>query len=158
MEASTKMDIASSKDVGKRILLPSSFTGGPRYMYQQYQDSMAVVRVFGRPDYFVTFTCNPKWPEIVQELEKNQDSNDRPDLVVRVFNIKNKELIDDFTKRQIFGKVKAYVYVIEFQKRGLPHSHILLIMDNNDKPKNPDYYHKFLSLLVQNQDLIYQFP
>jgi hypothetical protein len=30
--------------------------------------------------------------------------------------------------KDILGKVKAYVYVIEFQKRGLPHAHWLLIM------------------------------
>ena len=34
---------------------------------------------------------------------------------------KFQELIDDLDKKQIFGKVAAYVYTIEFQKRGLPH-------------------------------------
>ena len=28
--------------VGKRIVLPSSFTGSPRYMVQNYQDAMAI--------------------------------------------------------------------------------------------------------------------
>jgi hypothetical protein len=44
--------------------LPSSFTGGPRQMHKLYQDGMAIVRVFGKPDLFITITCNPKWPEI----------------------------------------------------------------------------------------------
>ena len=46
--------------VGKKIILPSSFTGGPRYQLQLYQDAMSIVRRFGKPDFFVTFTCNPR--------------------------------------------------------------------------------------------------
>ncbi|CAH9128351.1 unnamed protein product [Cuscuta epithymum] len=30
--------------VGKHIVLPSSFTGGARYMFQNYQDDMAICR------------------------------------------------------------------------------------------------------------------
>ncbi|CAH9106984.1 unnamed protein product, partial [Cuscuta europaea] len=40
---------------GKRIILPSSFTGGARYMIQNYQDAMAIVTQFGNPDLFITF-------------------------------------------------------------------------------------------------------
>jgi hypothetical protein len=35
--------------VGKRIILPSSFTGSPRYMYKHYQDALAICRVHGNP-------------------------------------------------------------------------------------------------------------
>jgi hypothetical protein len=52
------------KSVGKRIVLPSSFIGGPRHMNQLYQDAMGLIRKFGKPDLFITFTCNPFWPEI----------------------------------------------------------------------------------------------
>ncbi|WJX85126.1 DNA helicase [Trifolium repens] len=35
-------------------------------------------------------------------------------------------IVDDIKKEgEIFGKVKAVIYTIEFQKRGLPHAHIL---------------------------------
>lgn len=43
-----------------RIILPSSFTGGPRYMIQHYQDAIAICRQLGPSDLFITFTCNPK--------------------------------------------------------------------------------------------------
>jgi hypothetical protein len=33
-------------------------------LQQLYQDGMAIVRKLGKADLFVTFTCNPKWPEI----------------------------------------------------------------------------------------------
>lgn len=38
-------------------------------------------------------------------------------------------------KRHIFGRIIGYVWVIEFQKRGLPHCHMLLVLDTVDKPK-----------------------
>jgi hypothetical protein len=44
--------------VGKLVVLPSSFIGSPRNMVQNYQDAMAKVRKFGKPDLFITFTCN----------------------------------------------------------------------------------------------------
>ncbi|XP_076882481.1 uncharacterized protein LOC143530958 [Bidens hawaiensis] len=37
------------REVGKRVFLPSSFTGGPRYMYKHYQDALAICRIHGIP-------------------------------------------------------------------------------------------------------------
>ncbi|KAL6730507.1 hypothetical protein Aduo_001478 [Ancylostoma duodenale] len=56
---------------------------------------------------------------------KGKTASDRLDLLARVFNGKLKELHDDLFKKGVFGEVDAYVYVIEFQKRGLPHCHML---------------------------------
>jgi hypothetical protein len=57
--------------IGKRIVLPSTFTGSPRYMIENYQDAMAICRWAGYPDLFITFTCNAKWPEIESFLSMN---------------------------------------------------------------------------------------
>ena len=51
-------------------------------MYQLYQNAMAIVSHFGKPDLFVTFTCNPKWLEVTRELLPNQNAADRPDLTI----------------------------------------------------------------------------
>ena len=67
---------------GVRVVLPSSFTGSPRQMNQLFQDSMAIVRTFGKPDLFITFTCNPNWREILEQLDPGQTPSDRPDLCV----------------------------------------------------------------------------
>ena len=69
---------------GQRIILPSSYRGTPRAMYQSYQDAMAIVAKYGKPDYFLTFTCNPYWKEITDNLYPGQGAADRPDLVARV--------------------------------------------------------------------------
>ncbi len=70
---------------GKIVVLPSSFAGSPRAMQQNYQDAMAIVTQYGRPDLFLTFTCNPKTPEILENKLPNQQSADRPDITARVF-------------------------------------------------------------------------
>lgn len=36
--------------VGKMVVLPSTFIGSPRNMFQNYQDAMAIVNKFGKPD------------------------------------------------------------------------------------------------------------
>ena len=38
--------------VGRRIILPASFIGGPRDMQKRYMDAMALVQRFGKPDIF----------------------------------------------------------------------------------------------------------
>ncbi|CAH9061763.1 unnamed protein product [Cuscuta europaea] len=54
----------------KRIILPSTFVGGERFMIQNYQDAMAICRWMGYPDLFITFTCNSKCPEIQGYLDE----------------------------------------------------------------------------------------
>lgn len=111
-------------------------------MSSRYQDAMAIVREKGKPDLFVTFTCNPKWLEIVEELLPGQQAEDRPDIAARVFKMKLDELIKDIDQRKIFGKVAAQIHVVEFQKRGLPHVHILLILE--EKIVNVDQVEGFV--------------
>ncbi|KAL5723595.1 DNA helicase [Ranunculus cassubicifolius] len=101
---------------------------------------MAVVQKFGKPDLFVTMTCNPNWKEIQDELYPGQTAQDRPDITTRIFHSKCEELKKDLFVKGVLGKVVAHVHVIEFQKRGLPHAHLLLILDHADKLHSPDDY------------------
>src|SRR6266540_5404813 len=70
----------SLTNVGQRIILLSSFTGGPRQMHKLYQDAMAIVRAVRKPDLFITVTCNSNWPEIKEALLSGQIAQDRSDL------------------------------------------------------------------------------
>lgn len=106
---------------------------------------MAIVRTMGSPDMFVTFTCNPRWPEITCELLPGQSSIDRPDLTARVFNLKLRALLDDLLKKGILGKVVGHIYTVEFQKRGLPHAHILLILEAESKPRTEEDIDRIVS-------------
>lgn len=94
--------------IGKRVILPSSFTGGARYTMQNYQDAMAICNWAGYPDLFITFTCNSKWPEITRFIEsEGLKVEDRPDIVSRMFKMKLDLLMKDLKRGDIFGPIKA---------------------------------------------------
>ncbi|GFW31918.1 helitron_like_N domain-containing protein [Trichonephila clavipes] len=57
-------------------------------MHERIQDAITYVRHFGRPDLFITFTCNPNWPEIVDLLNQGQKSHNRHDIIARAFRVK----------------------------------------------------------------------
>ncbi|KAD4178348.1 hypothetical protein E3N88_26939 [Mikania micrantha] len=128
--------------VGQRIVLPASFIGGPRDMRRRFLDAMTLIQDDGKPDLFLTMTCNPQWPEICYNLKADQIAQDRPELVSRVFRVKLEDLKEQLFKKHLLGEVKAYVYVIEFQKCGLPYAHFLFIMYPQYKIINPDHYDK----------------
>ncbi|XP_022881047.1 uncharacterized protein LOC111398365 [Olea europaea var. sylvestris] len=119
--------------IGKKIVLPQTFTCGHRDMLKRYLDAMSIVQRYEKPDIFLTITCNPNWPEIMQELKHNDEIQNRPDLIARIFRAKLEELKNDSYKENIFGSVVAHRYMIEFQKRGLPHAHLLLIFNSAHK-------------------------
>jgi len=127
---------------GRRIVMPSSFSYGPRAKHQNCQDALAMCYHLGHPSYFITFTCNPQWTEIQDELLQRQQACDRPDLVARVFQMKLKYLLHQLLEKSIFGRVIGINVTIEFQKRGLPHAHMLLIVADMDRPKGADDYDK----------------
>ncbi|KAL6648338.1 hypothetical protein ACP70R_012562 [Stipagrostis hirtigluma subsp. patula] len=114
-------------------------------MRRRYMDAMALVRKFGKPDIFFTMTCNPNWDEIKRELYPGQVPQDRPDLIVRVFRAKLEAMKKSLFEDDILGKFRAYVYVVEFQKRGLPHAHFLLIMQSKYKLICPEQYDRLIS-------------
>jgi len=135
-----QQDGANSTNFGRMVVLPATFAGNPRHMNQLYQDSMALVKKFGKPDLFITMTCNPNWPEILHELRLGEEANDRPDLTSRVFNMKLNALLKDLLHNGVLGTAVADIHVVEWQKRGLPHGHILIILRSQDKSRdNNDY-------------------
>jgi len=131
-------DNVDPHSLGQKFILPSSYIGGPCHNQQQFQDSMTIARYFQQLDIFMTVTTNPLWAEITHELLPGQTAYDRPDLVTRVFQLKKKAIIDFVFKHGIFGSAVAYVYMIKFQKRGLPHMHILIFLKEPYKLKTTD--------------------
>ncbi|XP_013694335.2 uncharacterized protein LOC106398304 [Brassica napus] len=108
-------------------------------MKNNYLDAMTICKHFGFPDLFITFTCNPKWPEITRYVKARKlKAEDRSDIICRIFKIKLDSLMDALTKKNILGETSASMYTIEFQKRGLPHAHILLFMKKIKQPTTED--------------------
>ncbi|KAK9056489.1 hypothetical protein SSX86_023850 [Deinandra increscens subsp. villosa] len=140
-------------NVGQRVILPSSFTGGARYMMQNYLDAMALCKWFGYPDFFITVTCNPKWPEIMRcLLDTTLKPEDRPDILCRLFNIKLDALVKDLKENKTLGVIQAVVYTVEFQKRGLPHAHICLFMHADYKVLTVQHIDPLISAEIADKD------
>lgn len=150
----TKASNIPNGKVGKVVILPSSFTGSPRYMMANYQDSMTIVGKTGTPDIFLTMTSNPNWKEISENLLLNpkQYPSDRPDLCARVFDLKKNACLDLVTRQGFFGEVKAHVHVIEFQKRGLPHMHLLITLEDHNKIDTPEKVDKYISAEIPDPE------
>ncbi|CAN6697011.1 unnamed protein product [Malus baccata var. baccata] len=145
----------SSSGVGKRVILPTSFTGSVRYMINNYQDAMAICRHFGNPDLFITFTCNAKWPEIIEDLRDKPGCRpeDRPDIVSRIFKAKLNHMIKFIKSGKPFGDVESVIYTVEFQKRGLPHCHILVWVNKHYKCHSPYDVDSIISAEIPDADV-----
>jgi len=96
-------------NVGRITILPATYIGSPRHMHEYAQDAMSYVRHYGRPDLFVTFTCNPQWSEIKRELLHSQTPVDRHDITGRVFKQKLKCLMNFFIKHLVYGQVRCWM-------------------------------------------------
>ncbi|KAF7812042.1 ATP-dependent DNA helicase PIF1 [Senna tora] len=138
----------TSSNIGKRIVLPSSFTGSERYSHENFQDAMTICKTCGFSELFITFTSNPKWPELCILFESmNYTAQDRPDLLSRVFKIKLNALMKDITKEFLFD-----IYTIEFQKRGIPHAHILIWLNAEHKLTNEALIYSVICAKIPGQD------
>ena len=65
--------------------------------------------------------------------------------------MKANELIKDLEYGGILGKVIAILVVTEWQKRGLPHIHLLLFVHPDDKPRTPEAIDKVVSAEIPNE-------
>ena len=131
LQANVNNENRTGSGHGRRVILNSTFTGSPRWYKKRNYESLAIARVKGKPHLFITMTCNPRHPFIVKALPKGCKAQDRPDIVARVFKQQVEELKKQLLEGQVLGwpKAKALIYVVEFQKRGLPHVHVLCTLN-----------------------------
>ena len=60
-----------------------------------------------------------------------QQAQARPNLEGPFFKLKLVPLLHDLLEGQVLGKVEGHLLAVEFQKRGLPHVHILRIIEHD---------------------------
>lgn len=106
------------------IVLPASFLGSRAWAASEVADSLALCRTKGKPSFFITITTNPNWPEIQARLAQGQTASDIPVIVCRVFKARLEMAIKAMRKH--LGKIIYLIRVVEFQKRGLPHAHLVI--------------------------------
>ncbi|GJU55424.1 DNA helicase [Tanacetum coccineum] len=109
---------------GSKIMLPSTFTGGPRYMYSHNLDALGIRQSLGNPQFFITFTCNVKWPKIKRYMAQYPELTvtDRADIVCRVFEQKVKDFVKFLKEVRTFGYVSA----------GIGPDHVLAKISNSE--------------------------
>ncbi|EJD45353.1 helicase [Auricularia subglabra TFB-10046 SS5] len=116
----------------ENVYLPSSFLGSNAWCSEQIADALTIAANCGVPTFFITMTCNPDWPEIRGKLLPGQDWQDAPIVIARVFKQKLAALLKILkTMFPNAGKVIYRLYAVEFQKRGLPHCHILIKFESD---------------------------
>ena len=107
---------------GRKVILPPSFTGGPRYIFLHFQNVMAITMEYD----------NPQWTEITHSIFPSQQSQDRPDIVARLLHLKQNKLMNDIIYGNVIGRRACNVDLVEIQKRGQPHSDIQFILKEQD--------------------------
>ncbi len=144
------LDLSS---VGRKVILPSSFTSGPRSVQHNLQDALVLLRIFKGSDLFITFTANLTWVEIREALLPGQSACDRPDIVARVFHLKLAALLNDIMKKDLFGEVLGHVYTVKYQKWGLPHIHLIVFLHPAVCLSTPEQIDQFLLTEFPNEDM-----
>ena len=87
---------------GKLVVLSKNFSGSDKDVQCRFMDAMSLVAKYGKPDYFLTMTCNPYWPEITELLLPGQTPQDRSDIVARVYHAKLIDFHDFVIKKGYF--------------------------------------------------------
>lgn len=91
-------------EINDCMSLPASFTGSPQYFANRTADALALSRQRGKPDFLITATCNPAWPELLQQLQPGQSATEVPHITVRVFKVRDNDdmLFDILSVKYIF--------------------------------------------------------
>ncbi|GMF44533.1 unnamed protein product [Phytophthora fragariaefolia] len=98
-----------------------------------------------------TSTIRNPWLSCGMLLPDDQTAQDRPDIVARVWQLKLKAKLADLDEG-LLGRLEARIYVVEFQKRGLPHAHIVIIVAEEDKPRTREIIEKLVSAEVPDKE------
>jgi hypothetical protein len=130
---------AAIPETQKNIILPAgTWERGNRAKQQLLNDSLSINARLGCPDYFITMTANPKWPEVVKNIGVGKRPATRNEVIHRVFNIKKTELVQMLYEKAYLGDALAIVCIVEYQRRGLPHMHCLLWVHEKNKPRTAE--------------------
>jgi PIF1-like helicase/Helitron helicase-like domain at N-terminus len=151
--------------------LPSGFIGSNAWVSEHVANALACAKDLGNPSLFITMTTNTRWPEIVSVLDKypGLTAYDIPIVVCRAFKQRLSALFQ-WMKLNL-GLIDYQIHVIEYQKRGLPHAHILVKLSPEipfsylselisaevpDRKENPSLYDKVMGFMQHSKNHLSQ--
>ncbi|POS86956.1 hypothetical protein EPUL_001157, partial [Erysiphe pulchra] len=120
--------------IGDPVILAASYVGGDRFIARCYQSAMEIARALENPS-------------ITQQTPDSQ-----LDLIAKTFKLKLDQQIHDLKERYVCGVSTGPVYTIEYQKRGLPHAHILLFLHRDVVPRCAEQVDELVQAHVPTND------
>ncbi|GJX08194.1 ribonuclease H-like domain-containing protein [Tanacetum coccineum] len=98
-----------TRDTNRKAAQMCRDTRWSKIYVQTLPGSLAICRVHGNPQFFVTFTCNVKWPEIKRRADKflGLKARDKPNGVAQLFEMNVKEMVKFFKERKPLGDIVA---------------------------------------------------
>ena len=125
-------DDSDNDERDKKVFLSESLHGSRRHLKKKQLNSLALIAEYGKPHMFLTLTCNPKWPELGDALPHGQTAYDNPVITNMVFKKRLDALLYNIRHGKYFGQRKTVyeMHCIEYQHRGLPHSHVVFRLDD----------------------------
>ncbi|KMZ57366.1 hypothetical protein ZOSMA_8726G00010, partial [Zostera marina] len=139
-------------ELGKMRVLPHYHKLSHEYQKRMYAGTLAMCRKFGNPTFFITATFNPQWPEYLEACKQVGANPDTAyDIMMRIFDLKLKMLMADLTGSNaggmgIVGKCIGYSISRESQKRGNPHAHMVIWVE--DVEITTDFVDSFVSARI----------
>ncbi|KAG5683289.1 hypothetical protein PVAND_012577 [Polypedilum vanderplanki] len=120
-----------------------SLRGSAAYWRTAFNELTAMIRNIGPPTWFITLSCNDlHWHDMIKAL---LIADGRPDEDPSKINIDEvQRLIEIYpvvlkkNARVLGGKVIDYWWRIEFQKRGSPHLHLVVWIENPPSFETPE--------------------
>ncbi|EFO96653.1 hypothetical protein CRE_02649 [Caenorhabditis remanei] len=134
------------RKLGQLATLPSSVPGTVKYQRELVMTGVTLANMLGKPHLFITYTGNPRWPEIQRETKlRGVNWTDLPTFVNTVFWTRFEIFIEEDLlgpKKKIssqggkvvreggnYGVVRWFIYSVEFQQRGMPHVHLIVCLE-----------------------------
>ncbi|UYV78756.1 hypothetical protein LAZ67_16002666 [Cordylochernes scorpioides] len=130
-----QIHVSSNKIYKLRV---NPYTSAYRQMHQVELAEEHRARIENRQMCQVQMLIRQNHCRDLRQYNAPSNPSDRPDLVARVFNLKLQQLLHEIVSQHVLGVVIARVHVVEFQKRGLPHAHMLFMLREEDKPRDRD--------------------
>ncbi|KAF1862382.1 hypothetical protein Lal_00026913 [Lupinus albus] len=112
LSESQPTDQSQTSNMGKRVILRSTFVGSRRYMDQLYCDGMVICWSVGFLDLILKST--------------GLKPHNRLDIISRVFKMKFEELLQDLKKIHVLGKVLACKYI--FKNKSFSHIQLFVLL------------------------------
>ena len=114
------------------IPAPASLDGSTLKQQDYVDNALHVTAVNGSPSFLITMTLDVNHPDITENLGEGQTANTRPDVTAMVAHRAFERLLY-FVHGGMLGVNLTTTATVEWQARGLPHLHLIVTNERQDR-------------------------